>query len=198
MEVPMFAILNVVESQENEKLLCFVTVSDAKRFKEFCDIYWDEGGCGNGYGAYVCSDDEITEVKKVPTFASIEIQNDLIESMSENICEARLVDQNSIPGFTLGTKNGAITFNFEFNKLPPQQRPTKGDMFRIPKSRLNKELEEVEEGRVIEDRGEKLLVISSWDEGDNGLPSKNAKQVEIDAKKTMKISDWLSENRRKK
>lgn len=191
----MFAILSAIEDGHSITL-CFASKKDAEQFKQFANTYMDESGAGNGYGAYwVYRSSEVIRCDKVPPGSTTRLEQKFINSMTNDILVARTANRNhsAMADISIGIKNKAISFSF--GNLPERQRPAVGDMFRTMKSQANEEEKAVGEGRVIEDLGETLKVISCWDEGDDGRPKSNAKLITVRDVAVMKINDWKSEHR---
>ncbi len=173
----MFAILDALEDAR-KVTLCFASKADAERFKVFANIYMEESGAGNGYGAYsVMFDEQIVQVDVIPNGCSTELNTELIDQMLDDIITARKASTDTVI-------EGIV---FDDQKLPPQKRPTSGDMFRALRSKGAKAKLE---GRVIKDHGDYLDVISCYDEDDEGNPKPDADILTIPTDHTMKINDW--------
>lgn len=182
----MKAILGAIEDG-NSKGLFFASMEDAERFKAFCNVYLDESGAGNGYGAYwVYLDSIIIGVTGNPGH-STNIREDLVKYMLDKIVCARTAGEKrgSSVELVMGTSDNGIKFNV--GDLPSRLRPGVGDMFRSLRSQgaLSKM-----DGRVIEDNGDILKVVSCWDENKDGSVKDDAKIIEIETSKVMKINDW--------
>lgn len=180
----MFAILEALENA-NKVTLCFATKADAERFKEFANTYMEESGAGNGYDAYwVMFDAQIVQVDVIPHGSITELNTDLVDRMLDDIITARKASADS-------TSEGIV---FDDPRLPPQKRPSSGDMFRaLPSKGAKAKLE----GRVVKDNGNFLDVIGYFDEDDEGNPKPDADIITISADHVMKINDWKSSMRKK-
>lgn len=190
----MKAVLEVLEDGHGPLLLCFATKEDAERFKRFSNIYMSESGAGNGYGAYWCYfDSAISEVTEVIRLSKTELRRDLVEDMLSDILRARTAGSQNPPQIDLvfGQKDGAITFNF--GELPPHQNPAVGDMMRVFSREATPEEEKIGEGRVLDDVGDELEVISVWDEGEDGKPKPGVVRKRVRKSVVMKIYDYMSE-----
>ena len=186
----MYALLQCLEDME-EKIFCFCSVADAKRFKKFVNIYMHEHG-GNGYGGYwVYRDAEITEVKTVPKFSCTELNHNFVNGILRDILIRRTAKHEPEIKVNLTINNISGAIKFKVGKIPPKQRPTIGDMYNVigktPKSwehRMNT-------GRVFEDLCDTLKVYSNWDEQDDKPEPKSGTIFAlIDAKSVMKIEDF--------
>ncbi len=190
-----YAELEALED-ERLKILCFASKADAQRFKQFCNLYIDESGAGNGYGAYwVYTDTKISRCRKVASRCVIGLDTELIESMLHRILVARTAIGNPQVkvGYVVGIRDGAIFFTI--GEFPPRQRPGVGDMYRIPRSALDETNLAESEGRVVKDLGDILEVISCYNEERDGSIKPNAKVVRVKVTSVMKINDWLASRR---
>ncbi|NQT49447.1 hypothetical protein HQ571_02005 [Candidatus Kuenenbacteria bacterium] len=177
------------------KVLCFATAEDAIRFKKFSNMYMEESGAGNGYGAYwVFINAEINGVTKIEESFACDLKTNLLNSMRNDIVTARTAGEFSGDDIDISVdkKNGALTF--QIGNFPERQRPQKGDMFRSLFSYKGDKTE----GRVIEDNGDMLKVIACWDEDDYGDPKPNATFIDISADDTIKINDWKIQFRKRR
>lgn len=213
--------LKVVEDMSKVKSLVFCSFADAKRFLDFINVYMDETGCGNGYSAYwpnriyilgsrflPFTEGVIIDSKPMPYLFTINPEKNVIwanifQQMLYAVLQIRFVGEKNIGskvsevitlhGVDYTTKG--IKFTFDVNDLPPCQRPTVGDMYRIPRNRLGNDpnILEYSEGRVVEDHDKTLKVISCFDESHKKA---NPRIFEIDAIRAIKINDWLKAMRR--
>ncbi|MBI2065390.1 MAG: hypothetical protein HYT62_05085 [Candidatus Yanofskybacteria bacterium] len=193
--ITMFAMLQAIEDGHGI-ILCFASKEDADRFRQFTNIYMDDSGAGNGYGAYwVYNHKEIIRCDKIPSFCATRLERKLVSLMVSGILIARMATKHHSHrmNISIGERNGAITFNLD--NLPARKRPTAGDMFRTVKSIGNEDERLIGEGRVLRDLGDTLEVISCWDEDDRGKPRKDAKVVTVRTDAVMKINDWKLEHR---
>ncbi len=213
--------LRVLEDM-NEKVLVFRSYADAKKFSLFLKIYEDESGAGNGYGAYWShrfyvpgsrflpfTNGIYLDSEPIPVFSADEkevekINADFIRDMACAILSVRFADEpcEALKKFAKRISNSVkqaadkgITFLLNVEDLPDAQRPAVGDMYRIPRSRMDLNDEKLaffREGKVVEDLGEKLKVVSCF--SFSSLRKGEKPEVgEIQAWRAIKIDDWLSQ-----
>jgi hypothetical protein len=190
-EAVMYAIMQV---KYNMKLinLCFCSVEDAKRFKNFVDIYIDDTGAGNGYGAYWMFDIKIKRRPWLSKSAITCLNEDFIKNMLFRILSVRRAEKHpemdiSCFGWKL---KGAIKFSM--GKIPPRLTPKKGDMYRIPRSLGGENMLEKAEGVIIEECGEIFRTIA-WYDYASGKAKPNAKIHEVKSNQVMKIYNYLKD-----
>ena len=189
-------IMCCVVDQESTERLCFRTKADADRFRDFVLAYADDSGAGNGYGAYWMWEDEHPYYRPfIPRNAVTALDVGFVETMLRSLMHARTTMNQPMPlHYSCGSRGGGITFTL--NTLPPRQRPTTGDMYRIPLSLMPVDLSYdhiPSEGRILADRGDTFTVIGSWDEDpQDGAVRDGARIYEIEAVRVMKINDYLS------
>jgi len=177
------------------KILCFTTKEDAQRFKNFSNMYMEESGAGNGYGAYwVMRNADIIGVTKTVDIFTFELQNHLLEHMRESIAIARTAGESTGDDINFSVSNTGRAISFQIDNFPERQRPSKGDMFRNLYSYAGAKIE----GRVIEDNDDTLKVISCLDEDDDGKPNPSATFIDISSSDVMKINDWKDKHRKEK
>lgn len=183
--------------------LCFASKNDAVNFADFVKVYVDDSGVGNGYDAYWLNLDAKPYWRPYMLSRSgNELDPEIITKMICRILIARLATDDKSRFFdafasfrwSWGQKARGIVF--QMDPLPPRQRPTVGDMYRIPRSKLQPSGSDViySEGRVLDDFGEMLLVRACQDEDPSTGEWRNGKVMiyHVAARRTMKIHDWLS------
>lgn len=191
----MYAILSILENGAN-KILAFCSRQDAERFRSFVQIYMEESGSRNGYGAYWCFWDAIIiECDDLPEDVVVEIKLNLFKYMLRRILIARTANSQTglIVSYGISIRNGAILFSMA--ELPPRQKPQAGDMFRVLITKADESEAAVYEGRVWRDFGDRLDVFSCWDEAGDGQPLPEAKITQVRTSSVMKINDWKKESR---
>jgi len=184
----MFVVLEALENADL-KYLCFASRDDAERFKAFVNIYMEESGAGNGYGAYWVMFD--ADVEDVLEGFDTELNMYLLNYMMSKVIEARLADSEiaMYPAIEVSMSTGVI---FRVGELPPRKRPTVGDMFR---TLYSAGAESKFEGRVIHDNGDTFEVINCSDEWPSGKLKDNAKIITISVGQVMKVNDWRAKRR---
>lgn len=184
----MFGLVSVFEDANRVQLL-FASKRDAKRFIQFVRVYIAESGAGNGYGAYWYFKGE--PIVGVDTKMGKGYLNfDLIKEMSRSICDARnarrgkmwagddVTEAEYMP--QVGVRDGAITFDFSPDKLPPRIRPRAGDLVRL----VDNEKHERQIARVKEVKGTTAVLVP--------CPySEITTEIRLPLKQTMKIYDFL-------
>lgn len=186
--------LRVVEDAETLRCLKFASEEDAQRFVAFVETYFNESGCGNGYGAYwpdlLPGKPQIAKswIGIAFSFLWNRIDESLIDSMLYHILMVRLADNYpDTSKFAWDLEYTIFGIKFNMPDFPPTQRPKVGDMYRIPRSQFgdDDEVFGYKEGRVIEEVGDKLKVIP-WSE----INTKGYKPFEIEASRAIKINNW--------
>lgn len=203
-----------------ERVLVFRSYTDAKKFSEFIKVYMDETGSGNGYGAYwphrfyipgsrllPFTNGIYLDSEPIPIFSADEreagkINTDFIRDMACAIllvrfpggCSEALKKFAKRISDSVKQTDKGIIFLLDVGDLPSSQRPEVGDMYRIPRSRMNLNDEKLaffSEGKVVEDLGEKLKVVSCF--SFSGLRKGEKPEVgEIEVWRAIKINDWFS------
>ena len=190
-------ILKVLVDMRPERL-CFKSKKDAQAFCLFAQTYYDDSGAGNGYGAYW------VDLKRkphwrpfVPANAITELDVRLVGGMLWSILSARLATEKPEPiAYACGVKDGCITFSVD--QLPPRQKPSVGDMYRIPRSMMRADHAELEwaEGRVVSENEQAGLftVRSIHHENPDGTLKKDRPMMlfAIQSSRVMKIHDWMA------
>ncbi len=192
----MFATIHV-RKDDSFETICFRSENDAKRFQHFVLAYMRESGAGNGYGAYWIFDLDIGLYKNIPSGSTARLDAERLQSMLRSILQARTaVDDPAAAGVSVPlTTEGGESIRFELGALPPRQRPTVGDMFRVVSTEADAEERRVGEGRVLMDLDNVFTVIDSWDEKDGGAFKADATWYRVRADRVMKISDWKKQRR---
>jgi hypothetical protein len=200
--------LKVIENEETVRLLIFRSLKDAKSFLEFTSIYYDESGCGNGYSAYRPSGfvipipftNRAIAIPSIPLICFTRIDRrknvldlNFVRGMLYQILRVRFsVNEPDIDGFHLIVENTQSGIKFELEKLPEPCRPKVGEMYRIPRSKFFGDFPDVldySEGRVLEDLGDTLRVISSTEEYHR---TAKPKTFLIKADRAIRINDSLT------
>ncbi len=193
----MYYILEVLYDVDDKINLCFFDLKSAREFRDFVFVYMDETGAKDGSGAYWLTEDR--KIKIYPfsllfpkkTFAFL--CGIALEHMLNEILKVRMATNN--PACTIRTNfythkkrgNSCILFSLS-EKLPAQQIPQVGDMYRVPKSRGHMvSNEEEREGRVVGKSCFNLLkVIDVKDE-----LKRRCKIRYIPRQSVIKINDWV-------
>lgn len=187
----MYAIMKVGYNMKMVEL-CFCSVEDARKFKNFVDIYVDDSGTGNGYGAYWMLDIKIKRRFGIPKNATSHLNEDFISHMLFKILSARRAEKHpEIDISCFGWKlKGAIKFSM--GKIPPRLTPKKGDMYRIPRSLGADDMLEKAEGVIIEECGDFFRTIA-WYDHVGGKAKPNARIHEVKSSQAMKIYNYLKD-----
>ena len=189
--------LDIVADGRNQTL-CFASKKDAVDFSEFTKIYVDDSGAGNGYGAYWLWLDAQPYYRPYRKQNSVCLLNlKLVSAMLWSILSARLAISNPATiGFSQGSTGEAVTFSVD--SLPPRLRPSVGDMYRIPRSKMSPDLSEsgYSEGRIMAENNETFILRScSSEEPSRGNWRGDQKTYMIACDRVMKINDWLMQMR---
>ena len=193
----MYYVLEVLYDVDDKINLCFFDLESAREFRDFVFVYMDETGAEDGSGAYWLTKDR--KIKIYPfafllpkkTFAFL--CGIALEHMLNEILKVRMATNNPLcairANFYIHKKRGSSCILFSLSrKLPAQQIPQVGDMYRVPKSReymvSNKE---EREGRVIGKYCFNVLkVIDAKDE-----LKRRRKIRRIPRQSVIKINDWM-------
>lgn len=191
-----------VAKDGSRETLRFASKHDVARFVDFINVYVDDSGAGNGYGSYWMFMAKPYWRPYKLRDSTTKLDPEIISRMFASILRARLaINDTSQTSQTLlqwlwtwSIVDKGIIFRME--PLPPRQRPTVGDMYRIPRSQLLPDGSDFvySEGRVLTEKDGILTVRPCQDEDSATGEWRDDKKITyaVEVHRTMKINDWLS------
>lgn len=174
-------------------MLRFATFGSALRFVRFCNLYYNESGAGNGYGAYWGAR---LGIPFLPIARMQEtLDDECLSYTAQRIASVRPVQDvkkyfqwhRQKEGFFRG-----IVFSSEV--FPPTTSPKRGDMYRIPRSHMSSDYRELaySEGRVVSENGAFLQVRGAHDDCELRRGKGQSYQLHtIPRNKVIWIPDWV-------
>jgi hypothetical protein len=183
MPIQRYATL-VVRFDAQHQNLRFNSIGDAKRFQDFVKLFNLESGLDMADGTYHLIGDPILWTFFKPKNKTNQLHIRRLEWMMRAVVRARLAEEpNLMPKVYVGLERDSLTFNYD--PLPPRQRPRTGDLFRVVDEHAPEHAWDTIVGRVLHDYGDTLEVFSLTDDRD-GRPSIDARRNRIPARCVMK------------
>lgn len=195
----MLASVRTRKDDTMEELL-FVSREAAESFLSFVEMYKNESGAGNGYGAYWVYDDNLEMTDGCSDRFTGTLDLERVIKMAWDIAYARSGGSPvTLPSITYYEgEEGAI--GFAFWGFDSRVVPAAGDMYRVVDwQKLSAEEGPYpKEGRVLSIMGENATILGWYDEDENGRAKENAAPLVVPLDAIMKIPDWLKKSRERK